>query len=288
MKINLDCIPCFVKQTLSTARSLDLDEETTRDLLRHALGLLAELDWSLPPPVIGRDIHRAIRRITGDPDPYRQRKIDDTERALRRLPEIERVINEAEDPFRAAVLFSIVGNAIDLGAKTGIDADVNRVFAGALSRTVEPGALERLRHALSEAERVLFLCDNAGEIVFDRPLLEWIGAAKLTVAVRGGPTINDATLEDAERSGLTERYTVIDNGSDTPGTWLDDCSEPFVREFHAADLVLAKGQGNFECLNNHPRRIIFLFLAKCPLVARDVGLAVESCVIRDSREGAQP
>lgn len=282
MKINFDCIPCFVKQTLNTARFLELDEETTRELMLHTLGLVRELDWSLPPPVIGRDIHRTIRQLTGDPDPYLRQKTGDTEKALERLPDIQRIVSDADDPFRAAVTFSIVGNAIDLGAKTGIEADVNRTFASALSRELDLRALERLRRALDAARHVLFLCDNAGEVVFDRPLLQWIGPGKLTLGVRGAPVINDATLEDAERSGLTERYRVIANGSDTPGTWLKDCTAEFVREFETADLVLSKGQGNYECLNQHPRKIFFLFLAKCPPVAQDTGQPVDSCVIHET------
>lgn len=282
MKINFDCIPCFVEQTLNTARSLELGEETTRNLLLHTLELAQQLDWSLPPPVMGRDIHRTIRELTGNPDPYLRQKIIDTGQALELLPDIERIIADAEDPFRAAVTFSIVGNAIDLGAKTGVDTDVNRTFESALSRELNDTALERLREALSTAGRVLFLCDNAGEIVFDRPLLEWIGAEKLTLAVRGAPVINDATLEDAERSGLTERYRVITNGSDTPGTWLEDCSAEFVRLFESTELVVAKGQGNYECLNQHPRKIFFLFLTKCPVVASDLGQPVGTCVIHET------
>ena len=192
------------------------------------------------------------------------------------------MIAEAKDPLRAAVTFSIVGNAIDHGARTGLDTDVSRTFESALSRELNQTALERLREVLTTADQVLFLCDNAGEIVFDRPLLKWIGAEKLTLAVRGAPVINDATLEDAERSGLTERYQVISNGSDTPGTWLEDCSVDFIRQFEAADLVLAKGQGNYETLNQHPRNIFFLFLTKCPVVAGDLGQSVNTCVIHET------
>ncbi len=281
MKTYFDCIPCFLRQALEAARALDLDEEKTDALLRRTLGLAQQLDWSIPPPVIGRDIHRAIREVSGDPDPYLQRKKADTEAALRLLPEVVRAIAQSADPFATAVKFSIAGNAIDLGAKTAVEADVEKTFHEALTRPLDEAAVHTLEKAISDAKDVLFLADNAGEIVFDRPLLEQIGA-KVTVAVRGAPTINDATLDDAKRSGLTEKFNVISNGSDTPGTWLVDCSPEFVQKFDAADLVIAKGQGNYESLNDHPRKIFFLFLTKCPVVSSDLGIPTNTYVIRET------
>jgi len=280
MKTYFDCIPCFLRQALEAARALDLDEEKTAALLRRTLGLAQQLDWSTPPPVIGRDIHRAIREVSGDPDPYLKRKIADTEAALKLLPEVDRAIAKSADPFATAVKFSIAGNAIDLGAKTAVEADVEKTFHEALTRPLDEAAVQALEKAISGAKDVLFLADNAGEIVFDRPLLEQIGA-KVTVAVRGAPTINDATLDDAKRSGLTERFDVISNGADTPGTWLPDCSPEFVQKFNSADLVIAKGQGNYESLNDHPRKIFFLFLTKCPVVSSDLGIPTNTYVIRE-------
>ncbi len=281
MKTYFDCIPCFLRQALEAARALDLDEEKTGELLRRTLGLAQQLDWNTPPPVIGRDIHRAIREVSGDPDPYLQRKTTDTKAALKLLPEVDRAIAKSVDPFMTAVKFSIAGNAIDLGAKTAVEADVEKTFAEALTRPLDEAAVAALAKAISDARDVLFLADNAGEIVFDRPLLEQIGK-KVTVAVRGAPTINDATLDDAKRSGFTERFHVISNGSDTPGTWLEDCSPEFVSKFDAADLVIAKGQGNYESLNDHPRKIFFLFLAKCIVVSRDLGIPTNTYVIREN------
>jgi uncharacterized protein with ATP-grasp and redox domains len=282
MKLHLDCIPCFVRQTLDAAKGLELGEAATRTLLLRTLELLSRLDWGLSPPVIGREIHRAIRELTGDPDPYLHKKISDTETALDLLPEVEEMVAASESPFLTAVMFSIAGNAIDLAAKTAVDADVNAVFDGALTKPVDEAAVGRLQRAARDARDVLFLADNAGEIVFDRPLLDEIGKDKVTVAVRGAPVINDATLDDAERSGITERFRVISNGSDTPGTWLNECSRAFVDRFEKTDLVIAKGQGNFETLGDHPRSVFFLFLTKCPAVSEKLGIQTGAYVIRDT------
>jgi uncharacterized protein with ATP-grasp and redox domains len=283
MKLHLDCVPCLLRQTLDAARHLELDDATARVLLRRTLGLLPQTDWDLPPPVVAREIHRAIRELTGAPDPYLREKISHTETALALLPAVEETVAASEDPFLSAVRFSIAANAIDLGAKTASDADVNQVFRSALAKPVARAAVRRLERAVREAEDVLFLADNAGEIVFDRPLLEKIGRRKVTVVVRGAPVINDATLADADRSGITERFRVISSGSDTPGTWLSECSRAFIREFKKADLVIAKGQGNYETLSDHPRRLFFLFLAKCAGVAEMLGVQTGAYVIRESQ-----
>jgi uncharacterized protein with ATP-grasp and redox domains len=283
MKLHLDCVACLLRQTLDAARRLELEEATARALLRRTLELLPQADWDLPPPVVAREIHRAIRELTGAPDPYLREKISHTETALALLPAVEEMVAASEDPFLSAVRFSIAANAIDLGAKTASEADVSEVFRSALAKPVASAAVRRLETAVRDAKDVLFLADNAGEIVFDRPLLEDIGGHKVTVVVRGAPVINDATLDDAERSGITERFHVISNGSDTPGTWLSECSRAFIREFESADLVIAKGQGNYETLSDHPGHLFFLFLAKCAGVAGRLGVKTGAYVIRETQ-----
>lgn len=281
MKTNFDCIPCFLRQTLDTARTLELDDRTTDVLLRRTLALVKKLDWNLPPPLIGRDIHRTIREILENADPYAQRKISDTHAALMLLPEIEAKIAASKDSFLAAVKFSIAGNGIDLGAKSGSNIDVHQIVESALTRPVDKNAALRLQEALSNAKSVLFLADNAGEIVFDRPLLEKIGSEKVTVAVRGAPVINDATLDDAKRSLLTDRFRFVTNGTDTPGTCLDECSREFIHLFQSADVVIAKGQGNYESLCDSTRPIFFLFMVKCALVSREVGVPINTHVVQE-------
>ncbi len=279
MRVHLDCIPCFVRQTLDTARYLNLEEDVTQRLLRRILDLVSQLDWTLPPPVIGRDIHRAIRKMTDEPDPFWQVKATQIEQALTLLPYAETAIAESANPFESAVLFSIAGNIVDLGAKTEVEADVEGAFKSALSMSVDPGSLQQLQEAIAEANNVLFLADNAGEIVFDTPLLEFIGSEKVVVAVRGSPVINDVTIDDASQAGIVEKFIVISNGSDTPGTFLSDCSEGFVKQFESADLIISKGQGNYEALSQEDAPLFFLFLTKCPTISKKLGLPINTCVI---------
>lgn len=280
MRTYLDCIVCFVRQSVEAARALGIEEDAAGDLLRRVLGLAQQLDWRLPPPVMGRDIHRAIREILNNPDPYLGAKMEATEKALEMLPAARARVAAAADPFLEAVRISIAGNIIDLGAKTGREVEIEDVLDGAVSAEIDEGAVTRLKRAVEAAGKVLFICDNAGEIVFDRPLLERLGEG-LTLAVRGSPAINDATMEDAERSGVTGCFRVITSGADTPGTWLPDCSDEFRREFEEADVVVAKGQGNYETLGDSPVHVFFLLRAKCPVIAADLEVPVGTFVLKE-------
>ncbi|MDD3250836.1 MAG: ARMT1-like domain-containing protein, partial [Smithellaceae bacterium] len=148
------------------------------------------------------------------------------------------------------------------------------------------GDLEAFKKSVARAKQILYLADNAGEIFFDRLLIEQLGSAKITLAVRGKPVINDATREDALASGMDEIALVIDNGSDAPGTILEDCSAEFRAHFDKADMIIAKGQGNYESLANEDRPIFFLFRTKCSVISRRSGYSIGTYVA--FRGGASP
>ena len=133
--------------------------------------------------------------------------------------------------------------------------------------------------AAERATDILFLADNAGELVFDRLLIELLPRQKITVAVKGGPAINDALRADAQVAGLEGLVAVMDTGSDGAGIVLEACSLEFQRRFARADLIIAKGQANFESLDGCGQNIFFLFKGKCPVVARHIGPAVGSLVL---------
>lgn len=194
-------------------------------------------------------------------------------------------VQAAQDPLLAAVQLAIAGNVIDLGASSDITrADVIRSVDQAQAELII-GDQDGFRQAVNEARRILYLADNAGEIVFDRLLIEALSPERVTVAVRGAPVINDATRADAHAAGIHEICNVIDNGSDAPGTLLEDCSRMFRKRFSEADLILAKGQGNFETLSEAPYPIFFLFKVKCTVIGAHAGLPVGTHVLVRSRAG---
>jgi uncharacterized protein with ATP-grasp and redox domains len=272
MRTSVDCIPCLVRQALDAGRLVSSDPAVHEQIVRDALLWIAEADLHRPPPVLAQRIHRRLREITGVDDVYRAAKDRLNRLAMGLLPELRAEIATAEDPFGLAVRLAIAGNVIDLGVKGDVtEADVRRSIDQALAEPIR-GPLDELRRAAERAGRILYLADNAGEIVFDRLLIEQLSPERVTVAVRGAPVLNDATMADARAIGLDEIVEVVDNGSDAPGTILDDCSPAFRRRFAEADLVIAKGQGNFETLSDELSTVYVLFKVKCPVIAARVRL----------------
>jgi hypothetical protein len=272
MHTALDCIPCFARQALEAARFVADDVAVHERVLRDVLRWAAESDLAQSPPLVGQRIHRLLRELTGIDDPYRAVKGRFNRMALDMLPELSAAVRKAADPLAMALRLAIAGNVIDLGVNGGMTEDEARLCVhGALNEPFD-GDVDAFRQAVDQARSILYLADNAGEIVFDRLLIEQLPAGRVAVVVRGGPILNDATMADAQAAGLCDMVEVIDNGSDAPGTILSDCSEAFRRRFAQADLVIAKGQGNFETLSDERAAIYFLFKVKCPVIADHVGL----------------
>jgi len=286
MRVFLDCFPCFLRQTLDAVRFVTNDEQVHEMVVRQVVELINNIDARQTPPAIGQQIHRMIRQITGNADPYRQRKHGSNVLAMRLYPQLKERIKNSSQPLEMAVRLAIAGNVMDFGVYSSLDdTDVTKAVENASVNGLDAACLDQFAQAVSAAREILYLGDNAGEIVLDRLLIEQIGPARVTAAVRGAPAINDATRADALAVGLQEIVEVIDNGSDAPGTILDDCSPEFTRRFSEADLILAKGQGNFETLSDVPKNIYFLFKAKCIVVAEHAHVPLGTHVLIRSRAG---
>ena len=274
MHTALECIPCFARQALEAARFVTDEPAVHEQILRNVLRSVAEMDLAQCPPVVAQRIHRHLRQLTGVDDPYWAVKDRFNRMALDMLPDLSVRVRQAADPLGMALRLAVAGNVIDLGVNGGLTEDEARqAVAGALDEPFH-GDVEGFRQAMEAASDILYLADNAGEIVFDRLLIEQLQTERVTVAVRGRPILNDATMADAQAAGLCDLVETIDNGSDAPGTILADCSESFRRRFTTADMIIAKGQGNFETLSDETANIYFLFKAKCPVIADHVGLPV--------------
>jgi len=282
MRTYLDCLPCFVRQTLEAARFVTDDETVHADVLRQVLRAASEMDMQMAPPAMGQHIHRLIREATGNADPYREVKQRFNRLALDLYPDLKRRVAAADDPLETAVRLAIAGNIIDFGVSATVsEAAVEETVERAL-RDPLVGDVDALRQSVAGADRILYLADNAGEIVFDRILIETLEAPNLAIGVKSVPVINDATVEDARAAGLADGpWEIVENGSDAPGTLLETCSEAFRERFMAADLVIAKGQGNYETLSEAPRPVTFVLMAKCPVIAGHLGCEVGSLVLRE-------
>lgn len=293
MRTHFDCIPCFTRQIKEVLRlALGKQAEETNPhaekAFRAALSLLSSLDWqSASPPVVASLVHRRLREFTHVADPYAQVKRTFNSFALGILPDIQRIVESQRDPFEASLRVSIAANVIDLGVTPHLQPDA--VKAHLAKSTAAPlhcvrTSVEDLRRSMISARRLLLLGDNSGEIVFDKLLLQQIvklrrSAKGITYAVRGLPVLNDALLEDANEVGISRCVRTISNGSSVPGTHLPLCSPHFRREFALADVVVAKGQGNFESLHGLPERVrpprmFSLLMVKCPVVAKILSIPI--------------
>lgn len=273
MRSCLDCIPCFLRQALEAARQITDDEALIGIALRRVLKATSEFDLNLTPPEMGQQIHRILRQTLDNSDPYLQIKERSTQVALDMLETIRRQLDESDRSFETGVRFAIAGNILDFALTSQWDDQhIMASFDKAVSHPIDTAMVARLWRELQQAKTVLILGDNAGETVCDRLLIEQLPKhLAVTYAVKGSPVINDATLSDAIQAGLGEVATLIDNGTDAPGTVLTQCSEHFMSCFASADVVIAKGQANFETLNSVSREIYFMTQIKCAVIADHYG-----------------
>jgi uncharacterized protein with ATP-grasp and redox domains len=281
MKTYLDCYPCFLRQALEAARLAGADEAQQYRVLMEVAGEMRQFNLDSTPPEMAHRIHRITRRTAHNHDPYQRAKQASTRQALAMYPDLKALVAKAEDPLETAVRLSIAGNIIDLGMgpeHDNLESTVERVLA----QPFAIGHLAAFREALISAQEVLFLADNAGETVFDRILIETL-ETPVTYVVKGGPILNDATREDAVEAGLDQVAAIIDTGCDVPGTILHHCSPDFCQIFGQAELVIAKGQGNYESLSGSGAPVFFLLQAKCPVIAQDLGVPVKSVILKQER-----
>ncbi|GBE15599.1 hypothetical protein BMS3Abin14_01669 [bacterium BMS3Abin14] len=282
MKIHSDCRPCLMRQVRRTALAAGADEDLIHSIEKAAArGLESAWDEDESPPVISTGLYRTVERMSGCDDPYLPQKITYTREALKLLPVIETLVENSRDPFDAAVRISIAGNVIDFGTGNQ-DGKFNlaAVMEEYLHKPIFHDDIPKLKESVLMARRILFLGDNAGETVFDRPLLSILPEGKVTYAAKGGAIINDATVADARLAGIHRYAELVSTGARTPGTIRKMCSRDFQKLFSEADLIISKGQGNFETLTEEKPdgRMFMLFIVKCDVAAEYLGGSVGDMV----------
>ncbi|MEC4685522.1 MAG: ARMT1-like domain-containing protein [Nitrospirota bacterium] len=283
MKTYLDCFPCFLRQVVIALSQVSVDETLKVEILKETLEDIRETDTSKTPAHATTFIHRKIRELLGC-DPFKEIKQRYNRIALGLYPSLKSLVDDSPDPLWTASRLAIAGNVIDFGIykEVDIEAEINRSLRG----EIVWDDYADFRASLDSTEEVLYLIDNAGEIVFDRILIETIRdrGKRVTAVVKGGPVINDSTVEDAFEVGLQEICEIKDNGSDAIGTILEWCSEEFTRLFYGASLIISKGQGNFETLMNVDKEVFFLFQAKCDVVSGFLGVTNGSMLLVENRK----
>ena len=287
MKIYTGCVPCFARQAVEAAEMATDNEALRQDIIRKALHALAELPYDKTPPHAGVVIHRIVKEMVGDIDPYEELKTLYNQRALDLYDEMKKIVAQSRNTLETASRLAIAGNNIDFGIRSNSEhIDLHEAIDETLARPLSINHLKQFGKSLDHETSILYSADNAGEIVFDRVLVEEIPnhRDRVTFVVKGSPILNDATMTDALEVGLTDIVRVIDNGCDAPGTIIELCSEPFVEELNKADLIIAKGQGNYETLSNLPHNVFFLLKTKCPVIARDLDVRVGDLILESLAE----
>ncbi len=282
MKIYTGCVPCFARQAVEAAEMSTNDPVLRQTIIRKALHALAELPYNKTPPYAGVIIHRIVKSMVGNIDPYRELKHIYNRKALKLYPAMKEMVAQSSNMLERAARLAIAGNNIDFGVRSNTDhIDLHEAIDETLNCPLAIDHMSQFAESLDMANKILYLADNAGEIVFDRVLIEEIPDyhERVVFVVKGGPVLNDATMTDAEEAELTGIVRVIDTGSDAPGTIIEMCSESFKKELYSADLIISKGQANYETLSEGPPDVFFLLKAKCSVIAGDLGVPVGGLVL---------
>lgn len=278
-RIDVDgrCMDCMF-QTFERLMGKFQLSEVDRQRFFQFYNLTMAKGMGMTMPQIHRELNREFFRITGIADPYTGEKLKSNLIAMKIYDDWRLKVIKSEDPFQMALRLSIAGNIMDYGpnAQFDIQQTVEHVMQSqfAIDHSAE------LKARLKNAKRVLYLGDNAGEIVFDKLFIEMIMHNHMTYAVRGYAVLNDVTLQDAEQIGMDQVADIISNGYDAASTVLHECSQQFLDNYQSADIIISKGQGNLEGLidENDPR-IFYLLMVKCDVIAELLDVPTGSFVV---------
>lgn len=251
-------------------------------VVNHVLPLLARLNMEVSPPENAVLLYAGIAQVSGCSDPFLAIKKESSDAAQLMRRELAEVISGAEDPLRMAFSLAIAGNVIDYGSSH--DLELKALVSTILNRGIVHDQYTSLATAIDNVPGhgfILYLADNCGELVFDGLVIELLAemGKRVVLGLRGGPIINDAQVADARACGLDRYCQLVSNGTSCPGTPVDSCSPEFQKYFSAADLIISKGQGNFETLSDVAGPIYFLLTVKCAVVAAHL----DQCVTGDKR-----
>ncbi len=280
MNVAPECFPCFKRQIEQTAAAIGAPPGVVRSIIEEFEAAHPPICGEVTPAELGGEAYRLLTERTGVVDPYGPAKGESVRKALDLYPAVKTLVGSSKDRLLAAAKAAIAGNVIDFGipSEAAPFLPVDRI----LQRPLAVDDFLEFKRRLAEARSVLYIADNAGETVFDRILIEEAGKP-VVYAVRESAIINDALVEDAERSGIGAAARLVSSGCSTPGTIRSRCSPEFEEILNTAELIISKGQGNYEGLSEEPLPVFFLLMAKCEPVARDLGVPIGSLVLMKSR-----
>jgi len=278
MKTSYKCIECFLRQIETASFLVKLKEEQKKEIQFLLARKLLQFDFNQPPVVFGRIIYKSVSKISGIKDIFRKEKIRIENRLIKFTPYFRAIIKESKDHLYAAAKICCAANAIDFGA--GEYPNLKNLLSRIKRISLEVDHFPVFRDRLKKAKNLLVIGDNCGEVLFDKFFMEEIlkfrPQIKIFYATRSSPIINDVVIQDAKRVGVDRVAKVISTGCDYPGVVLTNTSKYFRKIYKQTNLIISKGQGNFESISDKRKDIFYLFKIKCTTVSEFLSLAVNS------------
>ncbi len=271
MKTHYDCVTCMLNGLISLFKQDLIDKEVQEKAFKKVLDYYSKINFEDSPLLINRNLHQLIRESSNNLDPYKKLKDKFNNEALKYYDKYKELLLTAENPMDLALRLAIAGNIIDFGP--GHPINIEKTIEKVLNSELTIDDSSELFEEIKKAKNIVYLGDNTGEIVFDKLFLEIINRPDITFVVRNSPILNDATTEDAKNLGIDKLANIMTNGDCAPGTLLSHVSPEFKEVYDNADLIISKGQGNFEGLSEEKdKNIFFLLMIKCHIVADDLGV----------------
>jgi uncharacterized protein with ATP-grasp and redox domains len=279
---------------INAAKLSGLNDAETKKIIDAYGQFIPTHDMNKTAPELAAFIQKQLVLVIQKEDPYAHIKAHSNQAALAIYEKLVDFANASSDKLRSGVAVACAGNIIDYGVAT-LDFDVEEEIASIVHQIEELAdeehshlfQIEELKEALRASKKVLFVGDNAGEIVFDKLLLtiikELYPHLELFFAVRGAPILNDVIVQDALDCGIDEVATIIDSGVPTPALILELASKEFLELYPSFDLIISKGQGNFEALTETDGPIFYLFITKCQAIMDEIGSSMRQIVLTRHR-----
>lgn len=295
MNGTLDCIPCLVRQSIELSKKAFTDDTMRQKWVQEHLSFLSSVNFlGVTPPEVAAHTFRRLKENYGLDDPYKEEKEIYNRLILSMEGALKERINRSQDPLKEALIMAITGNIIDFATPHGVSEEsVLEQIRMSEETPLKRDDSKALFQMLAGCRHLLYIGDNCGEIVFDKlfieTLLSQFPKLEIAFAVRGVPVLNDVTLEDARSTGMEQTVRIISNGDDAPGTRLENVSDEFREFYEKADVIISKGQGNLETLNDaEDKAIFFLFMAKCPVISEKTGAPLKSLMCMEKEKESGP
>lgn len=285
MNLKAECKVCLMNQTLKVLNTINTDEKKSKEVIDEISSIVSNIEYNLTPPEVAIKTYSKISELTGIYDLYRDEKLNAIEKAKGFVPFLEKLIENSDDKLFSAIKIAVAGNVLDLATPTNfeLDSEIENIFD--LNFAIDDS--EKLRDDLEIAKEIVILADNAGENIFDNIFIETLNSLypnlKIYYAPRSKPMINDITYEELKDTEIEDIATLVDTGVTAAGFLYNLASEEFKEIYNRADLIISKGMGNFETLNEvESKKIYFLFKVKCNVVSNTINQKIGTIICKSN------